>query len=135
MRKLITIALVLHFIGLFSQDVIVTKDKELINVNIIYIKSDTIKYVNLDYSLEEIEFIPKDSIYGIKYENGDYYKINNKGLSVRQTIINIKRIKKKGWYIGFNSVIGAGSIYHKPVYDYGENYYTDNQFTTSGIVL
>jgi len=135
MKKLISIFLILQFIGLFAQDIIVTKNKELINANIIYIKFDTIKYVNLDYSLEETEFIPKDSIYGIKYKNGDYYKISKKGLSVRQTIINIKRIQKKGWYLGFYNIIGAGNINHKPIYDYGENYYTNNQSTGSGIVL
>jgi len=133
-KQIIAILLILQISSLFAQDIIVTKDKEIINANIIYIKSDTIKYVNLDYSLEEIEFVSKDSIYGIKYKNGDYYKVNKKGLSVKQTIINIKRTSKKGWHFAIENIVGIGQYNYTPKYNYGTDFYSETE-TSQGLLI
>jgi len=108
MRYLTTLILFSIVLNSFSQDLIVTKNKKIINAKILIISNDTIKYSMPDNITNKQFVILRDSIIGIEYKDGARYETKNDGISLNRALITYKRINKKGFYIG--AIILGGAV-------------------------
>jgi len=123
MRFITITSIILFSINLFAQDLIATKDSNIIEANINIIKNDTIMYFLHNDSVKKLHSILKTEIIGIKYENGSVFETKDSKISLSRALISYLRINKKGWYIGIsiNACSVENGFYEEPIID--DNYF------------
>ena len=126
MKAFILILLFFQFGLLFSQDLIVDCEGDVIESKNIQMNTDSVRYILFTDSLNIEKVLPLQKIAGIKYENGNVFKNKACKLNIDKIITELKRTNKKGLHIGFSNSIGFGQGYYveQPI-DHYNYYYAD----------
>ncbi len=119
MKRIFIALIIMQVCVAFSQDIIVTKDKELLKVKIKSYGADSIvKYTIFNDTLNQVKTINKADIAGIKFEDGSSFKNSDSKLNINKIVLDKTRIQKKGLHVGI-STTGGGTF---------DNYVADNYY-------
>lgn len=124
MKFLLLAVLLFSITNIFSQDLIVTNNGDIIKSKNVKTSSDSVEYVEFNDSLGISKALPLREVVGVKYENGSVFKTKYSKLNLNKLIIEATRTNKRGLHVEFGNTIGFGGGYYvNQPYSTDDNYY------------
>jgi len=125
MKIIISIIIIFQVGIVYSQDLIVNVNGNIIKAKQVQISKDSITYIEYTDSLNKVKYFPINTVVSVKYANGNMYRNSAITMNVNKLIKNKQRTNKKGLHIGLNNTVGMMTDeYVAQNQDYSDNYYS-----------